>query len=596
MIVKKLLICIVVSCMLFTGAALAQEEASRDSDLEQRVEELQQQIDELREEQQEDTKSLKERVSQTERHSAADKVELSVQMEPRLWSIQMQDVSSSYGVLKDAMPAIEAFQNPATSDPAAPPRKDSFTAQEMQDILQGKYTATQIQNLFNGYGTGIDSDYAQALADLDDPPEVDAENDAVRTLRFRLRMDSQVNDHLRFAGRLAAYKVWGDSVGINFNRAGMQDVTMDGTTASNPHGNTLRLERAYFVYDNQIGPVPWYISVGRRPSTEGPPLQYKKNLPAEGGSPMAHIINWEFDGASLHFDLSDVTGVPGADIKFCYGSAFESQYGTSSAFLSEPKTDDVDLYGVISDLYESYLLSLDTELKLTANYAYAPDITDGFTGLTVMPFTVSRNETASPTTYTFEPNDSLYVSRVEPTQEIGDWQAATMLLQANTMGGALDLFLSGAWSHTEAENVSENPAYEMLGLSLLSSEGDLEDHDGYSVYAGGRYNLADYGTKLGLEYNYGTKYWFNFTGAEDNLIGSKLATRGHVVEPYVIQNISGENFFLRLGAQFYDFEYSGSGNPLGEPKDVDEVTGLETTFSPVIDRMQQYYLSAVYRF
>jgi hypothetical protein len=164
------------------------------------------------------------------------------------------------------------------------------------------------------------------------------------------------------------------------------------------------------------------------------------------------------------------------------------------------------------------------------------------------------------------------------------------------MGGALDLFLSGAWSHTKAEKVSQNPAYEMLGMSLLSSEGELENHDGYSVYAGGRYNLADYGTKLGLEYNYGSKYWFNFTGAEDNLVGSKLATRGHVVEPYVTQNISGENFFLRLGAQFYDFEYSGSGNPLGEPKDVDEVTGLETTLSPVIDTMQQYYLSAVYRF
>ena len=581
MIGKKLLIATIVSCMLFTGAAFAQEEASRDNDLEQRVEELEQQLEELREEQQKETESLKDRVSQTERHTAADKVELSIMMEPRLWSLHMQDVRSSYGVLQQAMPRITDFQGNLPGG--------GFTAQQIQKLLKGQYKQSTLQ----GAPFNFSPSTAQALANLEDPPKVDVDNDAVRTLRFRLRMDSQVNDHLRFAGRVAAYKVWGDSVGINFNKAGMQDVSMDGTTASNPHGNTLRLERAYFVYDNELGPVPWYISVGRRPSTEGPPLQYKKNLPAEGGSPMAHIINWEFDGASLHFDLSEVTGVPGADIKFCYGSAFESQYGTSSAFLSEPKTDDVDLYGVISDLYESYLLSLDTELKLTANYAYAPDITDGFTGLTVMPFTVSKNQNGN---YSFSPNKSLSVSRVEPTQEIGDWQAATMLLQANTMGGALDLFLSGAWSHTEAENVSENPAYEMLGLSLLSSEGELENHDGYSVYAGGRYNLADYGTKLGLEYNYGTKYWFNFTGAEDNLIGSKLATRGHVVEPYVIQNISGENFFLRLGAQFYDFEYSGSGNPLGEPKDVDKVTGLETTFSPVIDRMQQYYLSAVYRF
>ncbi|MEF8943439.1 MAG: DUF3373 family protein, partial [Desulfohalobiaceae bacterium] len=171
MIGKKLLIAAIVSCMLFTGAALAQEEASRDSDLEQRVEDLQQQLDELREEQQKDTESLKDRVSETERHTAADKVELSVMMEPRLWSLHMQDVRSSYQELKQNM---SSFQN-----------KDA------QFIQKGLKSV--------------------------EPSKIDVDNDAVRTLRFRLRMDSQVNDNLRFAGRVAAYKVWGDSVGINFN-------------------------------------------------------------------------------------------------------------------------------------------------------------------------------------------------------------------------------------------------------------------------------------------------------------------------------------------------------------------------------------------
>jgi hypothetical protein len=107
--------------------------------------------------------------------------------------------------------------------------------------------------------------------------------------------------------------------------------------------------------------------------------------------------------------------------------------------------------------------------------------------------------------------------------------------------------------------------------------------------------VQDWGTKLGLEYNYGSKYWFNVTGAEDNLVGSKLSTRGHVLEPYVIQQVIGDNFFFRVGAQLYWFNYSGSGFPLGAPVDVDEVTGLDTIF-PVIDTMQQYYLSVVARF
>jgi len=546
-----------ISFMLLTGAVLAQDSTNRESGsmdeklrkMEQRLDELEKKLQQEREtsgSESEEIERLKSRISQAERHSSADKVELSLELEPRLWSIQMQDVRSAYPKLKSQMP------------------QSSMSKEQIQGWLKNV-----------------------------EPSKVDAENDAVRSLRFRLRLDSQVNENLRFAGRLAAYKVWGDSAGINFNKAGMQDITMDGTSASNPHGNTMRLERAYFVYDNKIGQVPWYISVGRRPSTEGPPLQYKKNRSTVGGSPYAHIINWEFDGASLHFGLEEVTGIPGADIKFCYGSAFESQYGTTSAFTAEPAMDDVDLYGVIGTLYEKYYFQQDTEVKLSYNYAYAPDIPDGFTGLTVMPFTVNKDPSSG--NYTFSPNSGMYVSRTEPTTSLGEWQAGTVLMQANAMGGNLDLFLSGAWSHTKAENISENPMYEMLGMSLLSSGGDLEEHDGYSVYTGGRYNMENMGTKLGLEYNYGSKYWFNFTGAEDNLIGSKLATRGHVVEPYIIQSIQGENFFLKLGTQQYWFQNSGSGNPLGEPKDVKDVNGMDSIF-PVIEKMQQYYLSAVYRF
>ncbi len=497
----------------------------------------------------EDIKDLNQRVAQAERHTAADKLELSVELEPRLWSIHMDDVRSSFGQLQQAM---ETGQLPP-----------SLTAPQAQGFLSGM-----------------------------EPEKLDVDYDAVRTLRFRLRMDAKVNDNLRFAGRLAAYKVWGDSIGINVNKSGFQDITLDGTSASNPHGDDILLERAYFVYDNEFANIPWYISIGRRPSTEGPPLQLKKNLPAVGGSPYAHVINWQFDGASLNFNLEEVLGIPGFDIRLCYGSGFENQYGTSSAFLSEPETDDVDLYGVIGTLYEDYLPQADLDLKIGYNYAIAPNISDGFTGLTVQPFLVQKNPD---NTYSFSPNRGGFVSRVEPTTNIGDWQALSLGAMANTLEGNLDLFLSGAWSHTKAERVSENPLYEMLGMSLLSSGGDLESHDGWSIYTGARYTLSDYKAKLGLEYNYGSRYWFNFTGAEDNLIGSKLATRGHVVEPYYIQSIVNDNLFFRLGAQFYWFNYSGSGNPLGKPVDVDEVTGMDSIF-PVIDEMQQYYLSVVFRY
>ena len=100
--------------------------------------------------------------------------------------------------------------------------------------------------------------------------------------------------------------------------------------------------------------------------------------------------------------------------------------------------------------------------------------------------------------------------------------------------------------------------------------------------------------KLGLEYNYGSKYWFNFTGAEDSLIGSKLATRGQVYEAYYIQPIMGSNFFLQLGGQYYDYDYSGSGNPLGAPVKISKLTSLDSLF-PVVDKVWNAYLSATLR-
>ena len=112
-------------------------------------------------------------------------------------------------------------------------------------------------------------------------------------------MNAKVNDQLSFSGRLAAYKVFGDSTEVKFNQGSLGDVTLDGNTSSLPHGDTIRLERAYFNYKKDLGRVPTNFSLGRRPSTDGPPLEYLNNS-LEGGSPLATIINWQFDGASYN--------------------------------------------------------------------------------------------------------------------------------------------------------------------------------------------------------------------------------------------------------------------------------------------------------
>ena len=430
--------------------------------------------------------------------------------------------------------------------------------------------------------------------------KVPSDNNIIYTTKFRLNMKAKVNSKLDFGARLAAYKVWGDSNGVKFNGGSLGDITFDGNTASLPHGDVIHLERAYFNYKNRIGNVPVNFSLGRRPSTDGPPMEYG-NYSLEGGSPYTPIINWQFDGASLAFGLEDATGIPGFDFKLCYGVGFEGDWGNSSSLNdTRPDVEDVHLYGFITTLFD------DDRISVGFNYAHASKITDGFTGTTVMPFIVTKQDLGDGVggppdgvpEYYFETNPGGYVSRIEPMTNIGDWDAASLLVRANLAEFSddmpdIDMFLSGSWTHTNPSKISTNPFYEMMGQGLLSSNGVLESRNGYGIWAGVLLPMPR-DARLGFEYNWGSKYWFSFTGAEDSLTGSKAATRGQVYEGYYIQPIFEDNFFFKLGARYYDYKYTGSGNPLGAPIAIDEAMALDS-LNAVVDKVWSAYTSVTIR-
>jgi hypothetical protein len=215
-----------------------------------------------------------------------------------------------------------------------------------------------------------------------------------------------------------------------------------------------------------------------------------------------------------------------------------------------------------------------------------------------MPFIVSKEDRDNDGTseYYFEKNNGAFITRMEPTTNIGDWDALSLLLRSNLVEWwtDVDFFISGSWSHTDPSRVSRNPFYEITGTGLLSSGGDLKERDGYSLYAGVVFPMP-WDARLGLEYNWGSKYWLNFSGAEDSLVGSKLAARGQVYEAYYHQPLFGPNFFLTLGTQYYDYEYTGSGNPLGKPIKISEASSLDT-LNAVVDTVWVGYLSATLRF
>ena len=506
--------------------------------LEQKAAEKEETIDEM-----------DDRLNKAELHAAIDKIALGVEFRSRADTLHYKDIQMA---------------------PA------SFTDQFMG--LSG-YTLPQIQQAM---GAMIANGMIPATETFD------ATNDILLTNKFRLTMGAKVSNNLSFAGRLAAYKVFGDSTGVEFNQGSLGDVALDGNISSLPHGDTIRLERAYFNYRKDWGPVPTNFSVGRRPGTDGPPMEYM-NYGLEGGSPLAAVINWQFDGASFNLGLEEVTGIPGAAFKVCYGQGFEGDWGnTYSLSNQQSHVDDVHFGGFIATLYD------DDSTSAVLNYAHAWDITDGFTGLTVMPFIVTENADG---TYTFEPNSGGYITRLQPSTELGDWDALSLLLRTNLyerFEKDIDLFVSGSWSHTNPSQTSANPYYKIMGMGLLNSNGELESRDGYMVHLGAIFPMP-WDARFGLEYNYGSKYWFNFSGAEDSVVASKLAVRGHVYEGYWHQPIVNDNFFATIGMRYYDYEYTGSGNPMGEPMKISEIDSL-SALNPVIDKVWDGYLSLTFRY
>jgi hypothetical protein len=114
------------------------------------------------------------------------------------------------------------------------------------------------------------------------PPteKYDATNDIILTNKFRLNMNAKVNDQLSFTGRLAAYKVFrrqhrgqgqpGQPGGRDPGRQHLQPAPRRTPSAwSGPISTTRRIWAR----------VPTNFSLGRRPSTDGPPTRVPQQQP-----------------------------------------------------------------------------------------------------------------------------------------------------------------------------------------------------------------------------------------------------------------------------------------------------------------------------
>ncbi len=561
----RTLISILVANALFMSGQTFAEANETPADTP-KMAELKQQLADITEQ----LDDLNSRVDKTERHTSLDRLEITGDFRTKAHSLHYRDVVWNPAIKVD----FNDFGAKAMSGAFGMPNDPNSPLGQMMQANPDLAAAFQ-----NGMLQGV-MPYVLAQQHIQD-----IDNDIFYTTRLRLNLKAKVWDNVSFAGRLSMYKNWGDSTGVQVFDS-WRSFTMDGTSSGNTSGDWLRVERAYFDWKN-INGSEFYLSIGRRPSTYGPPSHYRENE-LRGGTPSGHLVNFNFDGATLGYNLGEITGVEGQVVRFCYGQGFESQWGNGEMF-GDIVTKDTHLGGFNIDAIN------DGTNFLQFTLFGAKDVNDGFKG--TMAFPTQLAGIFAPTMYQdMQKFDNFnFVTRVQPSGVIGDMYLGGIGF-AREEANDIKWFASLGWTRAEP-NGNAGMFGGMLSDAIFEAElnstgteiimvpktsDDTETKDGYGIYVGIQIP-APYG-KFGLEYNYGSEYWTPFTQAQDDPIGSKLATRGHVGEAYYIFDINPK-MFIKLAGLYYDYEYTGSGTPVGAPQKIDDVlAGSAYSMLPVVDK------------
>ncbi len=371
------------------------------------------------------------------------------------------------------------------------------------------------------------------------------------TNRLWLNMAFAPTDNITFYGTLAYYKTYGQATGANM---GMNyfDWVVNGT--ANP-SDELRVKEAFWLYKNDtfLGKdIPWTASIGRRPATDGLLVNYREDQKAK--SAIGHNINMEFDGASFGFHLENVTGVPGMFAKVCMGRGMSNVYSRYSGIQQQANGTyklrgngdytkvsgfkNTDLVGILFNPYDDGQYSVHTSWFKAFNL---PGMVD--------------------TTPSMNPMNDTYQFK-----QTGDMTGGIITFVSDGIGDGISDFLDDtlAFASFAYSKTHPNDGNRMLGST--------KNETGTSLYIGANCDTPYIdNSRMGIEYNHGSKYWRSFTYGEDTLAGSKLATRGDAYEFWLSKDLIGRALTAQIRYTYMDYKYTGSNaffGDLGTPMDV----------------------------
>jgi len=394
-------------------------------------------------------------------------------------------------------------------------------------------------------------------------------NSSIQTVTAGIDANAKVMRDVSFTGRLLMEKVFGaqdDAAVVNSGAAPFfadRVGVFDGTLGHVPSTSLAAVDRAYGTWSN-IGDRDMWFSVGRRPTTGGASSHLRANNPAPGtGGVPSLLIDYAFDGMTLGY-APDIDGLPGAFAKLCYGRGFESGFRNTPA----NSIKDTDMLGVSVVPIDTDKLRVWLQWNRGMNIFDAPTMTNTFFGNT------------------------------QPRTNLGDidWYGAGVMRMFKDVGpGNLNVFADLGLSVTHPnQNVSSQFGFQGLLTGAFFQPEAPSKKTGGAIAVGLRYDLPSK-TKLGFEFNHGSKNWITFAPAAEDLWTSKAGVRGNVYEVYGIQEVGNtpiaslkSKAFFKLGARYYDFKYTGSNNWVGAPVKISDVNGQLMTLTPLAKAWDVY--------
>ncbi len=469
---------------------------------------------------------------------------------------KIEELSRQLEELKSAM-GQQAEMNEATAS-----KLDDLDLEDLEDKMDEWDLAARFK-FFGDFRSRLDYYNADTVFGRN------LKNDSLWTNRFRLNMRVKAMEDVEFKGRLAMYKSWGMQSAFTDDAGAMYPV-FDGNVSRTPaESSAFYVDQAYVNW-NGIGGAPVWFSIGRRPTTDGPPSQIRLGIEERMATPVA-FFNYAFDGLVLGYGYNWGNEELGSGkLRFCYGRGFED--GLQNDI--DGRLADTDFAGFNWDVAHKDNRLLNLQTFMVFNVFNYPNFQDPIIDQTFGS-----------------------VSGMGDRSNIGNLWHSDMVYQDQISD--FRYFFSAGYSQSQP---NANGMFNDFPAMMMGLEGPNQDNqNGYALYAGIRYDIDSMNLKVGAEYNWGSEYWIALSPGHDDIYQAKLATRGQVFELYTIWDIpAGEAIsrygraFIRLGYQHYDYDYSGSGDWNMAPYDLGsdaDLMSLRMMGMDPVESADQVYLT-----